>query len=148
RKGGRGLLYRPSFAERFNRASPFVESISVDISISDEISDAETPRGRIAELRDAPGIIPKRLPLAQREISRPEATDTEQPLTRPHVKGKFFFVGEEKLWVRGVTYGTFSPDESGANYPSPDAVERDFTAIRSAGLNSLRVYTVPPPWLL
>ena len=47
-----------------------------------------------------------------------------------------------------MTYGTFRPDESGANYPSPDVVERDFTAIRSAGLNALRLYTVPPPWLL
>ena len=67
---------------------------------------------------------------------------------RPHVRGKFLFVGEEKFWVRGVTYGTFCPDESGANYPSPDVVERDFTAIRNAGLNSVRVYTVPPRWLL
>jgi cellulose synthase/poly-beta-1,6-N-acetylglucosamine synthase-like glycosyltransferase len=69
-------------------------------------------------------------------------------LERPHVKGKFLFVGEEKFWVRGVTYGTFRPDESGANYPAPDVVERDFIAIRSAGLNSIRVYTAPPRWLL
>ena len=64
------------------------------------------------------------------------------------MRGKFLFVGEEKFWVRGVTYGTFRPDENGANYPSPDVVERDFTAIRNAGLNSIRVYTVPPRWLL
>ena len=73
---------------------------------------------------------------------------TDGTLERPHVRGKFLFVGEEKFWVRGVTYGTFRPDESGANYPSPDVVERDFTAIRNAGLNSVRVYTVPPRWLL
>ena len=64
------------------------------------------------------------------------------------MRGKFLFVGEEKFWVRGVTYGTFRPDENGTNYPSPDVVERDFTAIRNAGLNSVRVYTVPPRWLL
>ena len=29
---------------------------------------------------------------------------------RPEVRGKFIFVGEEKLYVRGVTYGTFRPD--------------------------------------
>ena len=57
-------------------------------------------------------------------------------------------MGEEKLWVRGVTYGTFRPDESGANYPSPEVVEKDFSAIKSAGLNALRLYTVPPTWLL
>ena len=36
----------------------------------------------------------------------------------------------------------------GSNYPSPDVVERDFTAIKNAGLNTVRVYTVPPRWLL
>ena len=32
--------------------------------------------------------------------------------------------------------------------PRQTWLSRDFTAIRSAGLNSVRVYTVPPPWLL
>jgi hypothetical protein len=34
------------------------------------------------------------------------ATLTDQ---RPSVRGKFFFVGNEKLYVRGATYGTFRP---------------------------------------
>ena len=29
---------------------------------------------------------------------------------RPRTAGKFLFSGEEKLWVRGVTYGTFAAD--------------------------------------
>ena len=32
---------------------------------------------------------------------------------RPTVRGKFLFVGEEKFFVRGVTYGTFRPDANG-----------------------------------
>src|SRR5437870_3956189 len=28
---------------------------------------------------------------------------------RPEVRGKFLYVGGEKLWIRGVTYGTFKP---------------------------------------
>ena len=32
---------------------------------------------------------------------------------RPHVDGKFFGLGTERLWLRGVTYGTFAPDEQG-----------------------------------
>ena len=76
------------------------------------------------------------------------AGDTKAALERPRVRGKFLFVGDEKFWVRGVTYGTFRPDESGANYPSADVVERDFAAIKNAGLNALRLYTVPPLWLL
>ena len=34
---------------------------------------------------------------------------------RPRVGGKFLFAGEQKLWVRGVTYGTFRPRAGGAN---------------------------------
>jgi GT2 family glycosyltransferase len=71
-----------------------------------------------------------------------------QRTLRPQAKGKFLFVGDEKFWVRGVTYGTFRPDESGVNYPSPDVVERDFATMKRAGLNALRLYTVPPLWLL
>ena len=36
---------------------------------------------------------------------------------RPRVQGKFIVVGEEKLWVKGVTYGTFRPDDTGLQYP-------------------------------
>ncbi|HEY0080871.1 MAG TPA: glycosyltransferase [Pyrinomonadaceae bacterium] len=67
---------------------------------------------------------------------------------RPHVAGKFLFVGEEKLYVRGVTYGTFRPSEDGTQYGSPEVVERDFASMREAGINAVRTYTVPPRWLL
>jgi glycosyltransferase involved in cell wall biosynthesis len=78
----------------------------------------------------------------------PVGTTLERVLERPKVKGKFLFVGDEKFWVRGVTYGTFRPHDAGAQYPAPEVVERDFTAIRKSGLNAVRVYTVPPRWLL
>ena len=74
--------------------------------------------------------------------------DLETPLERPKVKGKFLFVGDEKFWIRGVTYGTFRPDETGAWYPACDVVRSDFKAMADAGLNTIRVYTVPPTWLL
>lgn len=67
---------------------------------------------------------------------------------RPRVNGKFLAVGNVKLWVRGVTYGTFGEQPDGSDMP-PDAVlERDFAAMRAAGANALRVYTVPPRRLL
>jgi GT2 family glycosyltransferase len=67
---------------------------------------------------------------------------------RPRVNGKFLAVGPAKLWVRGVTYGTFGPQPDGTDCP-PDAVlERDFAAMRAAGVNAVRVYTVPPRRLL
>lgn len=68
--------------------------------------------------------------------------------TRPRVKGKFIFVGDEKFYVRGVTYGTFRPDENGNEYHTPEVVERDFAQMVANGVSAVRTYTVPPHWLL
>src|SRR5437870_417743 len=70
------------------------------------------------------------------------------PSVRPRVGGKFLYVGDEKLWIRGVTYGAFRQDADGAEYHDVDIVERDFDQIAAAGLNTIRTYTVPPRWLL
>ncbi|MBV9774606.1 MAG: glycosyltransferase [Gemmatimonadetes bacterium] len=67
---------------------------------------------------------------------------------RPRVGGKFLFAGEEKLYLRGVTYGPFRPDANGCEYGTPAAAERDFARMAAHGVNSLRTYTVPPRWLL
>ena len=67
---------------------------------------------------------------------------------RPHVRGKFLYVGNRKLYLRGVTYGTFRPDEQGSEYGDERTVERDFEQMAAAGLNAVRTYTVPPRWLL
>jgi len=40
-------------------------------------------------------------------------------MERPVVKGKFLYVGEEKFWVRGVSYGTFLVDEEGNEQLAP-----------------------------
>jgi GT2 family glycosyltransferase len=69
-------------------------------------------------------------------------------MARPRVRGKFLFVDDEKFWIRGVTYGTFKPDGGGVQFPPRDVVERDFQAMTRAGINSLRVYTVPRRWFL
>ena len=50
--------------------------------------------------------------------------------TAPEVRGKFLFRGDEKLYVRGVTYGTFRPDAHGSQFPDPLTVERDFARWR------------------
>ncbi len=67
---------------------------------------------------------------------------------RPKTKGKFIYIGEEKFWVRGVTYGTFGSLETGTDYPAPEVVDRDFAAIALNGMNAVRTYSVPPRWLL
>ncbi|HKZ87370.1 MAG TPA: glycosyltransferase [Anaerolineae bacterium] len=67
---------------------------------------------------------------------------------RPRVQGKFIFLGDEKLYIRGVTYGTFRPHADGHEYPDPGVVEQDFALMAANGLNAVRTYTLPPRWLL
>jgi GT2 family glycosyltransferase len=67
---------------------------------------------------------------------------------RIEVRGKFLFCGEEKFWVKGVTYGTFKPGDDGEQYPDRRLVEADFKAIAATGINTVRVYTPPPTWFL
>src|SRR6187549_1733341 len=56
---------------------------------------------------------------------------------RPRVHGRSILLGEEKLHVKGVTYGTFRPLD-GSSFPSPERVRADFEAMVAAG-NGLRV---------
>lgn len=76
------------------------------------------------------------------------AAPRERCTPRPRVQGKFLYVGSDKLWIRGVTYGTFAPGEAGHGYHTPEQVERDFALMAEKGLNAVRTYTVPPRWLL
>ncbi len=69
-------------------------------------------------------------------------------LDRPRVQGKFIYSGSTKKYIRGVTYGTFRPNQDGDLFPDPETVELDFTCMAAAGLNAVRTYTVPPSWLL
>jgi hypothetical protein len=61
---------------------------------------------------------------------------------------KFFFEGDRKFFVKGVTYGPFKPDTDGHYLGPRDQVERDLAQMRQAGLNVVRIYHVPPPWFL
>ena len=70
------------------------------------------------------------------------------PDIRPEVRGKFLFIGNEKFYIRGVTYGPFRPEEDGCEYHAPEVADRDFAHIAASGFNAVRIYTVPPRWLL
>jgi O-antigen biosynthesis protein len=68
---------------------------------------------------------------------------------RPSVRGKSIYVGEQRLQIRGVTYGTFRPrGAADEQFPSPLEVADDFARMAAAGVNAVRTYTVPPDWLL
>jgi len=65
-------------------------------------------------------------------------------LQRVRAKGRYLFVGDEKFFIRGVTYGPFPENSRGEPLPEDDMVIRDFELMRRAGVNAIRVYYVPP----
>ena len=93
---------------------------------------------RLLRSRHSNGLNGHHAPAAVVEFARP----------RPRAAGKFIFVGNEKLWVRGVTYGTFRPQPDGSEALDPEMVEHDFALMAASGFNAVRTYTVPPRWLL
>jgi len=64
------------------------------------------------------------------------------------VRSKFFFEGEKKFFVKGVTYAPFAPDAEGYQFGSKEQVAKDLAAIRATGANLVRIYTTPPRWFL
>lgn len=61
---------------------------------------------------------------------------------------KFFFEGDRKFFVKGVTYGPFRPDAEGHYLGTPEQLDRDLALMREIGLNVLRIYHRPPLWFL
>ena len=76
------------------------------------------------------------------------STFTAKGAVRPNIQGKFIFLDRQKLYLRGVTYGTFRPDSNGDEFPTPARVRQDFAQMAEAHINVVRVYTRPPRWLL
>ncbi len=64
------------------------------------------------------------------------------------VQAKFFFEGDRKFFVKGVTYGPFAPDAEGAHFGTSDGARADLALMRDTGINLVRVYYVPPRWFL
>jgi len=67
---------------------------------------------------------------------------------RVQVHGKFFRLEGRKWYVRGLTYGPFAPDDNGDFLPPRRVLLGDFARMRDMGANAVRLYHVPPPWLL
>ena len=83
--------------------------------------------------------------------SRSRAIRRAQPAgsrARLEVRGKFFFAGDEKVPLRGVTYGPFAPNADDYQVPPPEVVDRDLALMVDLGANCLRLFTPPPRWLL
>jgi O-antigen biosynthesis protein len=74
--------------------------------------------------------------------------NTSPALSRIRAVGKFFFEGERKFFLKGVTYGPFKPDSEGHYLGPPEQVGRDLAQMREIGINVVRIYHVPPRWFL
>lgn len=74
--------------------------------------------------------------------------NTSVPLEPIKVRAKFFFEGDQKFFVKGVTYGPFAPDAEGHFVGNPEKARRDFELMRELGVNLLRIYHIPPRWFL
>ncbi len=93
-------------------------------------------------------ILPSRYLRTEPQVRPAPSSPVDPAFQRPKVRGKFLYVGDEKLWVRGVTYGSFRPTADDSAYPKPEVVEQDFIQMAANSLNAIRTYTVPPRWLL
>ncbi len=72
-----------------------------------------------------------------------------EPVTnRVRRDGKFFRLGSEKLYIKGVTYGPFEADRTGQLLPGREQVEKDFRQMIELGANCVRIYHIPPKWFL
>jgi GT2 family glycosyltransferase len=64
-------------------------------------------------------------------------------------KGKFLFAGDDKFYVKGVTYGAFRPDDQRREYWDLQKIEADFAQMAANGINAVRIpHTMPPRSLL
>jgi glycosyltransferase involved in cell wall biosynthesis len=72
----------------------------------------------------------------------------DQEQARVRVDAKFFRLGREKFYVKGVTYGPFAPSTAGEMFPDPEQALRDLERLKELKANLIRVYYVPPLWFL
>jgi glycosyltransferase involved in cell wall biosynthesis len=68
--------------------------------------------------------------------------------TRTHARGKHLWADGTSLRVHGVTYGSFATRADKAPFPSPERIYDDFVAMRTMGIDCVRVYETPPIDLL
>ena len=75
----------------------------------------------------------------------PEVPRLPTPRTdaRAIADGKFLQIGDDRFFIKGVTYGTFAPDAQGYQFPSVERVAQDFRMMADLGINTVRTYTPP-----
>ena len=67
----------------------------------------------------------------------PAVASKLDPSAPVRVQGKFFFVGDKKHFVKGVTYGPFPKASHGAQFPECPVVDTDFALMAEAVLSRI-----------
>ena len=73
-------------------------------------------------------------------------TTTVTGHARPDVGDKVLCLGDQTLYVRGVTYGAFHPTAEGAEYHDPERVARDFAQMFAPGCAGAFVFAWTDEW--
>ena len=90
-------------------------------------------------------VVPSRVPAARTAGRQRRA----EPVTgRVRRDGKFFRIGADKFYVKGVTYGPFAPNRAGEPFPERARARADFQMLLDLSANCLRIYDVPPTWFM
>jgi GT2 family glycosyltransferase len=93
----------------------------------------------LSELTDRPQI-PR-----PADLFRQALANRKHDESRVKVTGKAFSRDGSRFDICGVTYGPFGGED---HFTSREIVKRDFGAMQDNGINTIRVYTQPPRWLL
>ena len=72
-----------------------------------------------------------------------EPRSRESRSARIRTDGKFFRQGDERFFMKGVTYGTFAPGADGYQFPTTRQIAEDFGQMAALGINTVRLYTPP-----
>jgi GT2 family glycosyltransferase len=96
-----------------------------------------------------PKLVREALSETAAQLLASPVTGTTPCMVRPCIVGKFLYVGAEKFYIKGVTYGAFRPDADKGEYYDSTKIEQDFALIAAHGFNTVRIpHTIPPRSLL
>ena len=62
-----------------------------------------------------------------------------EALPRIRARGRYLFAGEDKFFIKGVTYGPFPENSRGEPLPEDETVAHDFELMRRAGINASKL---------
>ena len=122
--------------------------------VAEQSGSADLAQKQSTEPTEPESILQFGRPAESNGIGRePQVIQGRQRLTRPATNrvrrdGKFFRLGDQKFYVKGVTYGPFEHSSEKEPLPERAAIRKDFEQMLNLGANVIRVYHTPPGWFM